>query len=149
MIFAMQREMTLPVPIQEAFAVFEDPYNLAKITPSWLHFRITSKDRVEIRKGAEITYQIRWAGVPLSWKTVISEYEPPFYFVDEQVQGPYRMWRHRHSFRSVEGGTLMSDHVEYALPFGLLGRIFQPVVARQLRQIFDYREERLRAWFST
>jgi len=144
MSYVLECQLTAPVSIQEAFAVFENPYNLAKITPAWLNFRITSPQQVQIRKGAEITYQIRWAGVPLSWKTIITEYEPPFYFVDEQAQGPYKFWRHRHSFHPAENGTIVSDRVEYALPLGPAGWIAHKLlVARQLREIFAYRQKTL------
>jgi ligand-binding SRPBCC domain-containing protein len=140
----LECEMSAPLSVREAFEIFEDPHNLAKITPPWLHFRIVSEGNVEVRRGAEITYQIRWAGIPLSWKTVITEYEPPFFFVDEQSRGPYRYWRHRHSFRPTEGGTVVGDRVEYALPFGWLGRIVHALfVRRQLRQIFAYRQQAL------
>jgi ligand-binding SRPBCC domain-containing protein len=146
-VYTLESEMLAPVSVQEAFEIFEDPYNLARITPSWLHFRITSKEKVEIRKGAEINYSIRWAGIPLSWKTIVTEYEPPFFFVDEQARGPYRYWRHRHTFRPSEGGTVVGDRVEYALPFGWLGRIVHRLmVGRQLRRIFAYRREALLEW---
>ena len=143
-VYTLQCEMIAPLAVREAFEIFEDPYNLAKITPPWLHFSITSEGKVEMRRGAEITYRIRVCGVPLSWKTVITEYEPPFFFVDEQAGGPYRYWRHRHSFRPTEGGTVVGDRVDYALPFGWLGRIAHVCpVRRQLREIFAYRQKAL------
>src|SRR5438132_13726224 len=116
-------QMKVPAPVDEAFAVFESPYNLARITPPWLHFRITTPERVTIRKGAEIEYEIRWLGIPVSWRTVITKYEPPVLFEDEQTDGPYTLWRHRHGFEEVEDGTVISDQVEYALPLGALGRL--------------------------
>jgi ligand-binding SRPBCC domain-containing protein len=147
-IYTLERETAIPVPLPEAFAFFEDPFNLARITPPSLAFRITSPERVEMRRGAGIGYRIRVAGVPLSWKTVITEYEPPLLFVDEQAAGPYRFWRHRHSFRPSPAGTVMTDRVEYALPFGWIGRIVHALfVARQLRRIFDYRQQALAAMF--
>ena len=140
----LECEMIAPLAVREAFEIFEDPYNLARITPPWLNFRITSQGKVEMKQGAGITYRMRWAGIPLSWETVITEYEPPFFFVDEQVRGPYRYWRHRHSFRPAEGGTIVGDRVEYALPFGWLGRAVHALsVRRQLRQIFKYRQQAL------
>ncbi len=143
-IYTLECEMLAPVAVRDAFEIFQDPYNLARITPAWLNFRITSPGRVEIRRGAEITYRIRWAGMPLSWKTIITEYEPPFFFVDEQARGPYKLWRHRHTFRPTEGGTIVGDRVEYALPLGWLGRaVHWLVVRRQLRRIFAYRREAL------
>jgi hypothetical protein len=139
-IYRLERETVVPVPLARAFAFFEDPYNLARITPPSLGFRITSRERVRMRKGAEISYRIRVAGVPLGWRTVIAEYRPPHYFVDEQASGPYKLWRHRHEFRDVPGGTLVRDRVEYALPFGWIGRAAHGLfVRRQLREIFDYR----------
>ncbi len=143
-VYTLECEMLAPVSVREAFEIFQDPRNLARITPPWLHFRITSPGEVQMRQGAEISYHIRWAGIPLSWKTRITEYEPPFFFVDEQVRGPYRLWRHRHTFHPTEGGTLVGDRVEYALPFGWLGRFVHRLwVRKQLRRIFDYRQAAL------
>lgn len=142
--YTLERRITLPVPVAEAFAFFENPYNLARITPPWLGFRIVSDGPVRMREGAEIHYRIRVGGVPLAWKTVIAEYRPPFGFVDEQAYGPYRLWRHRHDFYPSAGGTIVTDRVDYALPFGWLGRIAHRLfVRRRLRQIFDYRSETL------
>ena len=136
-IYVLECEMLAPVSVREAFEFLQDPHNLARIMPPTVHFRITNLDRIEMRKGAEIEYEIRWAGIPIAGKRIITEYEPPFFFVDEQVRGPYRYWRHRYSFRPSEGGTVVGDRVEYALPFGWLGRIAHRVAVRkQLRTDF-------------
>jgi ligand-binding SRPBCC domain-containing protein len=143
-IYVLERRTTVPAPLAEAFAFFEDPRNLARITPPRLGFRITSPGPIVMRRGAEIAYRIRLAGLPVRWTTVIAEYDPPRSFVDEQGCGPYRFWRHHHGFEAVAGGTLVSDRVEYALPFGWLGRAAHALwVRRQLRDIFDYRREAL------
>jgi len=130
--------------LQDTFAIFEDPYNLAKITPPWLSFKVTSKEHVIMRKGAEIEYTISWLGLPMRWKTLILEYEPPFLFVDEQAKGPYALWRHRHTFLPEPEGTRVTDQVEYALPLGPLGVAAHAVVVRkQLKEIFNYRQREL------
>ncbi|MEO8028544.1 MAG: SRPBCC family protein, partial [Bryobacteraceae bacterium] len=108
--------MTLPRSMDETFAVFEDPRNLARITPPWLNFRITTPEPIVMRQGANIDYRIQWLGLPISWRTLITAYQPPSFFVDQQVQGPYSLWRHRHTFRQSEGGTAVADRVEYELP---------------------------------
>jgi ligand-binding SRPBCC domain-containing protein len=142
--YRLECSVSVPVSLQEAFAFFENPHNLARITPAWVNFRIASPERIQMRKGALIDYQIRWLGLPLRWKTAITEYEPPFFFVDEQVAGPYACWRHRHEFKPTEYGALVSDHVDYALPFGLLGRLAHRLAVRkQLQEIFDYRQNAL------
>lgn len=97
-----------------------------------------------MRKGAEIEYTIRWLGLPMHWKTLIVEYEPPFLFIDEQAKGPYSLWRHRHTFTPTEQGVLVGDHVEYALPFGSIGQLIHAVVVRrQLEAIFRFRQQEL------
>lgn len=142
--YTLHCELLTQTPIDEVFRIFEDPGNLAKITPSWLNFRVTSPEPVHMRQGAEIRYRIRWMGVPVSWKTVIREYRPPLFFVDEQAAGPYALWRHRHVFEATQEGTKVGDHVEYALPFGLLGRFAHAVVVRrQLLEIFQYRQREI------
>jgi len=148
-VYTLEASMPAPVAPRDAFAVFEDPYNLARITPPWLRFRVTSKEKVTMRKGAGITYRIRWMGLPISWKTIITEYNPPLQFVDEQAAGPYRLWRHRHTFVPDGSGTRVDDRVDYALPFGLLGRlVHRLVVRRQLEEIFAYRRQALATLFA-
>ena len=144
--YELRCQMVAPVSILEAFEVFENPYNLARITPPWLNFRVTSKENVRMREGARIDYAIRWMRLPLRWRTLITEYEPPNSFVDEQEKGPYTRWRHRHTFTEALGGTLVEDVVRYSLPLGLLGvAAHDMVVGRQLRRIFEFRQEALRA----
>jgi ligand-binding SRPBCC domain-containing protein len=142
--YVLRCEMEAPVPVEQAFRVFEDPYNLARITPPWLSFRVVNLEHVSMRKGAEIDYTIKWLGVPMKWKTLISDYHPPFVFVDTQEKGPYVWWHHTHAFTPTVAGTRVTDEVRYILPMGALGRAAHTlVVGRQLKQIFEYRRKML------
>jgi ligand-binding SRPBCC domain-containing protein len=142
--YVLEREQFIAAPRDEVFRFFEDPRNLARITPRWLDFRITGMDSLPLRPGFQIRYRIRWLGLSLPWVTRITEYESPQRFVDVQEKGPYCFWRHEHVFEEAEGGTLMRDRVQYALPFGILGSVAHGlIVSRQLRRIFDYRARRI------
>jgi ligand-binding SRPBCC domain-containing protein len=133
--------MTAPVPLEQAFAIFEDPYSLAKLTPPWLNFRVSGDEKVAMRAGAEICYRIRWMGLPIRWKTRITGYDPPHGFVDEQERGPYVSWRHQHFLEETAGGTKISDLVTYRLPLGPLGAAAHAVIVkRQLLGIFRFRQ---------
>jgi len=137
----LECEMTAPVRIEQAFALFEDPYNLTKVTPGWLKFRIETRHRISMSRGAEIDYTIRWLGLPVNWSTLITDYDPPRLFVDQQIRGPYKVWRHRHEFRETAAGTIISDRVDYRLPLGFLGDLAHAlVVRRQLIGIFRFRQ---------
>jgi ligand-binding SRPBCC domain-containing protein len=130
----------LPRPRAEVFAFFQDPRNLARITPPWLNFCILRPEAVRMEVGARIDYTIRWLGLPLRWQTLITAYEPPHSFQDTQARGPYALWEHTHRFRETEGGTWVEDEVRFRVPLGPLGRVARfLLVDRQLRGIFEYR----------
>ena len=86
----------------------------------------------------------------MRWRTLITSYNPPHRFVDEQLSGPYSFWHHTHTFEAVAGGTMIRDHVRYLLPLGALGSLLQKlVVRRQLEAIFRHRAQAIAAVFST
>jgi ligand-binding SRPBCC domain-containing protein len=133
-------------PIDEVFAFFSKPENLERITPPWVGFRILTPPPIDLREGALIDYRIRLKGIPIRWRTEITTWNPPHGFVDTQLRGPYRRWVHTHTFREVDDGTLVGDHVDYAVPGGaLIDRLF---VRRDVDRIFAYRESVLADLFS-
>lgn len=142
----LQRTQVVPAPVDAVAPFFEAAENLALITPPWMRFRIVTPGPIAMRTGARIDYTLRLLGLPLSWRTVITEFEPGRRFVDEQERGPYRLWRHLHEFEPVEGGTLVRDTVDYEVPLGPLGELARRLyVARTLEHIFDHRAATIRA----
>jgi ligand-binding SRPBCC domain-containing protein len=144
MVHTLQTEMRLPLPIGEVFEFFGNAVNLERITPPELQFQIVTPQPIEIREGALIDYRLRLFGVPLIWKTRIACWDPPCRFIDEQIKGPYRLWRHTHNFRSRDGETVIEDHVDYRLPLEPLGEIVYPLVRLQLGRIFRFRQSAVR-----
>ena len=139
-------ELWLPRPLDEVFEFFIDARNLGVITPEWVNFEILTPTPIEMRVGALIDYRIRVRGLPLPWRTLIREWNPPRSFVDEQIRGPYRRWHHTHTFAAKDGGTLCGDEVRYAVWGGaLVNRLF---VRRDVERIFAFREAALRKRFS-
>jgi ligand-binding SRPBCC domain-containing protein len=127
-------------PLDEVFAFFARPENLARITPGWLGFRILTPPPLVMERGAVIDYEISLGPLPTHWRTLITAYEPPHRFVDEQLAGPYAFWHHIHEFEADGDGTILRDHVRYVLPFGALGRLVHALaVRRQLAGIFAHR----------
>jgi len=145
--YRLEQETFLPYDIQDIFPFFAEASNLEAITPPWLSFRILTPLPIAMQEGTHIAYRLKIMGIPFSWKTLISVWEPPYRFVDEQLQGPYRHWHHEHAFESVNGGTLMRDTVHFALPFAPFGHLAYPLIKIQLSFIFDYRTRALHHTF--
>jgi ligand-binding SRPBCC domain-containing protein len=147
--YSLQRELWVPHSLASVFDFFSRAENLERITPPWMRFRIVTPTPIAMKPGATIAYALRVRGIPLRWLTEIERWNPPYEFVDVQAKGPYKVWRHTHRFSEVAGGTLIEDSIEYALPFGPLGRLVHRLqIARDLSRIFDYRTQRVQTLLS-
>ena len=99
-----------------------------------------------ISLGEEVTWRAWHFGVPIRMTSRITQMEAPDFFVDEQVKGPFRRFRHVHEFGEDSEGTTMVDRIEFVAPFGLLGRVVEKLVlARYLRTLIEARNRHLAA----
>ncbi|MCU1320956.1 MAG: cyclase/dehydrase [Acidobacteriaceae bacterium] len=166
-------EQWLPYPIELVFAFFANPENLPRLMPSWQKARIEEAafapppprpvaadpalrlKTIAAGAGTRMTISFRpfpYAPIRVPWEAEISEFAWNDHFCDIQLRGPFAYWKHCHSLKPetranpsgvLIHGTLLRDHVEYALPFGLAGQIAQRlVVGRQLQSTFHYRQRR-------
>ncbi|NNE66432.1 MAG: SRPBCC family protein [Pyrinomonadaceae bacterium] len=125
---------------EETFEFFGDAENLERITPPELNFKILTPRPIILEKGSLIDYKLKLRGFPISWRTEITEWRPPYSFIDSALRGPYNQWIHRHTFEELEDGTTeITDVVKYRLPFEPLGDLMHWYVRKELDYIFGYR----------
>jgi ligand-binding SRPBCC domain-containing protein len=139
--------LSLPLSADTVFAFFSEAANLERITPKELRFRIVTPQPVIIGAGSIIDYTLTLYGLRFRWRTLIPVWEPPLRFVDEQLRGPYALWRHTHTFTPTAEGTEIGDRVEYALPLHPLSAPGIPLVRAQVRRIFEHRQRAVIAAF--
>jgi ligand-binding SRPBCC domain-containing protein len=144
----LERTQTIKRPIEEVFGFFADAGNLERITPPELNFKILTPQPIDIGKGTLIDYKLKLRGLPIIWKTEITQWNPPFDFVDSALKSPYKQWIHLHTFETGKAGeTIMKDLVRYRLPFEPVGDIAHFYVKRELNYIFDYRFKVIEEFF--
>jgi ligand-binding SRPBCC domain-containing protein len=146
-IFRFESTQELPASVDEVFPFFADATNLERITPPWLRFRVVSPVPIEMGEGTRIDYRLRLRGIPIRWRSEITDWDPPRRFVDRQLKGPYRLWIHTHTFTPSGNGTLVQDEVEYAVPGGALVNRF--LVRGDVERIFEYRTRALADLFAS
>jgi ligand-binding SRPBCC domain-containing protein len=157
-----------PFPVELVFAFFANPANLPHLMPPGLKTRIedlrlqpppprpVAQDgprrflSVAGGVGTEILISflpLAWVPRRMSWMARITEFAWNSHFCDEQVRGPFAAFRHRHGIEAAHQdgveGTLVSDEIEFALPWGVLGRVAGLFVKRELQRTFAHRQKRL------
>ena len=141
MLHHLVQKQEINASLETVWDYFATPANLNELTPVDMQFEIVGGQIEKMYAGQLIAYRIQF--MPLiksNWLTEIAHIQDQSYFVDEQRIGPYRFWYHEHHFESTQHGTLITDKVTYALPFGILGELVHAVwVGKKLKQIFDYR----------
>jgi len=158
----------VPFPVELVFAFFANPHNLPHLMPAGLKTRIEDLrlqpapsrpvaadparrfQSVAAGVGTEILISfcpLRLIPQRVSWLARITEFDWNSHFEDEQVRGPFTVFRHRHGIeaevRDREEGTLVSDTVEFGMPWGPIGQVGCALVRRRLESSFAHRQRRL------
>lgn len=143
--YTLQTSQKLPITLEQAWDFFSDPKNLNTITPDSMKFKTLSGDDRKMFQGQIIRYKISpFPLISMEWVTEISHVEDRRFFVDEQRFGPYKFWHHKHFFSEIDGGVFMEDIVDYKVPFGIIGKLFHPLIVRpKLKEIFAFRKQKL------
>lgn len=130
--------------LNNVFDFFSKAENLNLLTPPDLKFIILTASPIVMQLGTQINYKLSLNGISFGWRTEITGFEPPLFFEDTQVRGPYRIWKHRHHFEAYGNQTIMTDEVRYLSP----GYFLEPLINRlfikkKVERIFEYREKKL------
>ena len=146
----LTKECLIKKPIEEVFNFFSKAENLNLITPEELQFRILTPLPINMQKGVLIDYKIKINGFAFKWRSEITEWLPPFKFIDTQIKGPYSVWIHEHTFMPHPEGTIVKDEIDYLSRGWILEPVIQKLFVRKnLEHIFDYRQKKLKRIFNS
>ena len=92
-----------------------------------------------------VTWRARHFGITWSLTSRITVAEPPTRFVDEQLTGPFRSFRHEHRFEAIPRGTRLIDDWQHVAPFGRIGRLVDRLVlAGYMKALLETRDRTLK-----
>ncbi|MFT5734292.1 MAG: hypothetical protein ACI8WY_002973 [Planctomycetota bacterium] len=139
-----ERTVACPASTEETFEWHVRPGALRRLLPPWDNARVKSGSGPEERleKGARTTIRLGIGPVGIDWVAEIAELDAEArYFVDRSLSGPFKTWVHRHAVEAADGGTsTLTDHIDYELPMGPLGRLFGGGFTRsKLERMFAWR----------
>lgn len=131
---------------RRVFEFHEQPDALVQLIPPWESARIIQPARIS-EVGSRSIIETRIVGfIPVTWVAEHTAYDPPRYFEDIQLEGPFKSWRHRHIVEPTGSDCTLRDEIEYEPRLGALGRLFAPLfVQKRLQKLFDYRHDITRA----
>jgi ligand-binding SRPBCC domain-containing protein len=96
--------------------------------------------------GDEVTWRAWHFGLPWQLTSRITAFSRPNRFVDEQVRGPFHRFQHEHLFEPFDGGSQMTDIVEFEAPAGWLGRLAERwVLASYMQTLIEERNRYISA----
>jgi hypothetical protein len=142
--YILTAQQWLPRSPQEVFAFMSDCRHMNLVLPSWIRLNVLNKCPARLSPGACYDYRFKLHGLPLRWRTRITQVAAPHRFIDVQERGPYAFFEHEHRFEPAGDGTLVHDTIRYRPPGGpLAGMIDRAWVRRDLLGLFEHRHRRL------
>jgi len=139
-------ETMLPASPKTVFELHTRPEALRRLSPPFPPVMSIDQDG-DFEPGTTVRIRIGVGPLAVDWVAVLDEVISGRKFVDVQVSGPFRAWRHEHSFLAAPGGCVMRDEVSWASrgPLSTLDRI---VIKPLLRGYFARRHAALREWIN-
>lgn len=84
-----------------------------------------------IELNETVTWSGKHFGLNLMHKSKITQFKFPTFFVDEMEEGHFKSFKHEHFFQAENDYTVMIDRLDYKVPFGMLGIIFDRIILKR------------------
>lgn len=140
----LSSELLIRAPIERCFDLARDMETHAQ-SMAYTGERIVSGPTGRLELGDEVTFEASHFGIKQRLTSKVIQMERPVQFTDEMVRGAFRSLRHIHAFKPVEGGTIMTDTLEFSAPLGPLGWLAERLILkRYMERLIRRRAETLK-----
>lgn len=132
-------------PIDEVFAFFDDPANLARLMPPPVQIRLVRIEPSPPQPGSIFEFLYGLGPFQRAWTVRLLDRVPGERFVDETVSGPMARFDHTHSFEPAARGTWIDDRIDFHVgPDGPVGAVVDALAGIVMRMTFVWRAARQR-----
>jgi ligand-binding SRPBCC domain-containing protein len=103
-----------------------------------------------IKHNETVTWEAIHFGIKQKLTSVITAYNRPDHFRDEQLKGAFKYFKHDHYFEIKNNGVEITDRFEFESPFGLIGKAFNwLVLTNYMRKFLVERNEVIKEYAET
>jgi ligand-binding SRPBCC domain-containing protein len=125
--------------VDKVWNFYTDLHHLDVITPKKIGFKIIKSNSNQIIHGQTARLSAKLL-TRMTWKTTIT-FCTPYTYVDEMSEGLFKHWKHTHVFHKLgKNQTRIADKIEFELPYGFIGKLFERYAQDRLEKIFAYRQ---------
>jgi len=143
LIHLVEKSMFFPSPLEEVFAYHATIENIPRLMPDYLRIKILKAPSEILELGDKIHLRVILYALRINWEATITECDKNVRFTDVLTKGPFALWKHQHLFEDKNGGTLMTDRIEYKLCSGIFGLLTSNFFVRtELEDIFSSRHQK-------
>jgi len=141
-----QKSTLIACSVEDLYAFHLDVANLVRITPPNMKVTLLNKQSFTPKEGANLLIRSQQGLFVSLWEVMIKKMHAPDIIVDQALKSPFAHWEHFHMFIDLGDGMCeLRDRVEYKLPLGWFGDLFDFVVRTQFDGMFRHRHEATKA----
>lgn len=98
-----------------------------------------------ISEGETVTWKAKHLFKERFLKVKITFFKRPYLFIDEQLEGDFKMLKHEHYFKEIGNGTLLIDQFRYEIGRGKVGALFNRIyLAKYMERLLEERNKTIK-----
>jgi uncharacterized protein len=136
----------IPAPPDDVWSWYTRPGAIERLMPPWEGVRVVERHG-GLEDGSRVVLSVPIGPVRVRWVSRRRASVPGREFVDEQIEGPFRRWSHRHTIEpDGPSGSMVEDRIEYEARGGVVGAVVaQRIVRQRLMAMLRYAHDTLRS----
>jgi len=138
-----RHEFEVNAPLNKVAEFHGSTSALKLLTPPPMVVRF---NRIEpLSEGSRSDFTLWFGPIPIRWVAVHSDVDPSRGFTDTQVEGPFQIWVHQHTFQSIsEHKTRIIDEIQAQVSVHFFWGMISRFMWLTLPVLFSYRASQTR-----